>query len=157
VLDNRLERDTLAFQVELWSASGDLPSNMAEVMTREKEIMYSSRTRAAIDKFKYSQRMRNALAGLMGKLPKELKKDKDAQLLATAAGQKVCNIALLIYHAHNYEGDSKDYEFSRLSMEDHWKEGYSATVRTLRHPEVLERPTNQEGVFVFDVSEQGRE
>jgi NTE family protein len=157
VLDNRLERDTLAFQVDLWSASGDLPSNMAEVMTREKEIMYSSRTRAAIDKFKYSQRMRNALAGLMGKLPKELKKDKDAQLLATAAGQKVCNIALLIYHAHNYEGDSKDYEFSRLSMEDHWKEGYSATVRTLRHPEVLERPTNQEGVFVFDVSEQGRE
>jgi len=126
-------------------------------MTRQKEIMYSSRTRAATDKFKYSQRMRNALANLMDKLPESLKNDPDAKLLKTAADRKVCNIAHLIYHARNYEGDSKDYEFSRLSMEDHWKAGFNATVRTLRHPEVLERPTNHEGVFTFDVSEEGRE
>ena len=52
--------------------------------------------------------------------------------------------------------DSKDYEFSRLSMEDHWRAGYHDTVRTLRHPEVLERPDNHEGVMTFDLAQNGR-
>ena len=30
--------DTLAFQVDLWSARGDFPRNLAEVATRQKEI-----------------------------------------------------------------------------------------------------------------------
>ena len=155
VLDNRLRYDTLAFQVDLWSSRGHLPRNMAEVMTRQKEIMYSSRSRNATDKFKYAQRMRNAVASLLDKLPENLKKDSDAQILAKAsADRKVCNIAHLIYHARTYEGDSKDYEFSRLSMEEHWKAGYHATVRTLRHPEVLQRPTNLEGVMTFDIADK---
>jgi len=40
-------KDTLAFQVDLWSAQGALPRNMAEVTTRQKEIQFSSRTRAS--------------------------------------------------------------------------------------------------------------
>ena len=63
----------------------------------------------------------------------------------------------LIYHSKQYEGHSKDYEFSRQSMEDHWRAGYHDTVRTLRHPEVLERPANHEGVLAFDLAHDGRE
>jgi NTE family protein len=59
--------------------------------------------------------------------------------------------------AKTYEGHSKDYEFSRLSMEDHWRAGYHDAVRTLRHPEVLTRPTNRDGVFTFDLERDGRE
>jgi NTE family protein len=155
VLDRKVQEDTLTFQVDLWSADGHVPHNMAEVMTRQKEIMYSSRTRAATDKFMHAQRMRNAVVNLLGKLPENFKKDPDVKVLAEHVDHKVCNIIHLIYHARSYEGDSKDYEFSRLSMEEHWKSGYNATVRTLRHPEVLERPTNQEGVNIFDFSRQG--
>jgi NTE family protein len=42
-------------------------------------------------------------------------------------------------------------------MEEHWRAGYQDTVRTLRHPEVLERPTCAEGVVTFDLSQDGRE
>jgi len=38
-------------------------------------------------------------------------------------------------------------DFSRASTREHWRAGYHDAVRTLRHPEVLERPTNHEGVF----------
>src|SRR4029077_11412246 len=38
VVESRPRRDTLAFQVDLWSARGELPRHMLEVMTREKEI-----------------------------------------------------------------------------------------------------------------------
>jgi NTE family protein len=65
VVDAEPRRDTLAFQVDLWSARGELPRNMFEVMTREKEIRYSSRTRAGTDQFKHVQKLRYALASLL--------------------------------------------------------------------------------------------
>jgi NTE family protein len=157
VLESEPRRDTLAFQVDLWSARGALPRTMAEVATRQKEIQYSSRTRANSDAFKYSQRLRNALATLLAKLPPEFKEGAEAELLSRTAQHKVYNLIQLIYRSKNYEGDSKDYEFSRLSMEDHWRAGYQDTVRTLRHPEVLARPRNHEGVFTFDLVRDGRE
>jgi NTE family protein len=150
-------RDTLAFQINLWNARGEFPRNMFEVVTREKEIRYSSRTRAGTDQFKHIQKMRYALAGLLEKLPEDLKRGPEAQLLGSAADRTVYNIVHLIYRAKAYEGHSKDYEFSRLSMEEHWKAGYRDARRTLRHPEILERPTNHEGVFTFDLHGDGRD
>jgi len=71
VLESDPRRDTLAFQVDLGSARGTLPRTMLEVMTRQKEIQYSSRTRNNSDRFKSVQRPRNALASLLEKLPDE--------------------------------------------------------------------------------------
>jgi NTE family protein len=150
-------RDSLVFQVDLWSARGDFPRNMFDVMTREKEIRYSSRTRAGTDQFKYVQRLRHTLADLLEKLPEDLRNSADARLLGKEAEHKVYNIVHLIYRAQSYEGHSKDYEFSRQSMNEHWRTGYNDARRTLRHREVLERPTNHEGVFTFDLDRDGRE
>lgn len=150
VLQYGPRQDTLAFQVDLWSARGDCPRNLAEVATRQKEILYSSRTRNNTDRFKHSQRVRHAVANLLKKLPPELKDGPELEVLKQFGDHKVYNIVHLIYRAKTYEGDSKDYEFSRRSMEEHWQAGYDDTVRSLRHPEALERPTNHDGVMIFD-------
>jgi NTE family protein len=157
VLESEPRRDMLAFQVDLWSARGTLPRSMGEVMTRQKEIQYSSRTRANSDSFKYTQKLRRALSSLLEKLPEELKDSKEAAALRPAASHKVYNLIQLIYRSKHYEGDSKDYEFSRPSMEEHWRAGYHDTVRTLRHAEVYERPKSIDGVFAFDLAYDGRE
>jgi NTE family protein len=157
VLESEPRQDMLAFQVDLWSSRGDFPRNIAEVSTRQKEIQFSSRTRANSDRFKQVQRMRCSLAKLLEKLPEDLKNTPEVEALNPVADHKVYNLIQLIYRSKQYEGDSKDYEFSRLSMEDHWQAGYHDTVRTLRHPEVLQRPTNLAGVFTFDLAKDGRE
>jgi NTE family protein len=157
VLDARPREDTLAFQVDLWSARGELPRDMIEVDTRQKDIRYSSRTRAGTDQFRRMQALRRAAAKLLDEMPKELRQSAEAELLAQEADHKVYNVIHLIYHARNYEGASKDYEFSRRTMEEHWKTGYSDMERTLRHPEVLQRPQSPDGVFTFDLKRQGRE
>ena len=54
-------------------------------------------------------------------------------------------------------GPLHDYEFSRESMEEHWRAGYYDAVRTLRHPEVVRRPSNDDGVLTFDLAVDGRE
>jgi NTE family protein len=152
IADSRPHFDTLAFQVDLWNARGELPFSIADVATRQKEIQYSSRTRAGTDSFKHIQRLRGALADLFDKLPEALRNGPEAQLLQPLGDHKVYNIVHLIYRAKSYEGQSKDYDFSRASMEEHWRAGYRDAIRTLRHPEVLERPTDHEGVFTFDLS-----
>jgi NTE family protein len=157
VLESEPRRNTLAFQVDLWSARGAFPRTMPEVMTRQKEIQYSSRTRANSDRFKYTQRLRNALSTLLEKLPEELRDSPEVRVLSPIAQRKVYNLVQLIYRSKRYEGDSKDYDFSRASMEDHWRAGYYDAVRTLRHPEVLARPRNHEGVFTFDIAQDGQE
>jgi NTE family protein len=70
VVESQPRRDTLAFQVDLWSAHGEFPRNMLGVMTREKEIRYSSRIRAGTDQFKHAQRLRFALAVCLRKYRK---------------------------------------------------------------------------------------
>jgi NTE family protein len=157
IVESRPRLDTLAFQVDLWSARGALPRNLAEVSTRQKDIQYSSRTRAGTDSFKRIQRLRRAAADLLDKLPDDLRRSPEAALLRNAVDRKVYNIVQLIYRAKNYEGPAKDYEFSRESMEEHWRAGYYDAVHTLRHPEVVGRPANDEGVFTFDLAVDGCE
>jgi NTE family protein len=157
VLETELRQDTIAFQVDLWNARGSFPRTMSEVETRLKEIQYSSRTRANSDQFKHVQQIRKALGDLLSKLPEELRSTPEYELLAPQADRKVYNLIQLIYRSKDYEGGFKDHEFSQHGMQDHWRAGYYDTIRTLRHPEVLERPTTADGVFAFDLAIHGRE
>jgi NTE family protein len=148
--------DTLTFQVDLWDAKGDLPRDLIEAELRQKEIRYSSRTRLSTDRFCKAQRMRRAVWELLKDLPPNLRDKPYFEVLTEEAHEKVYNIIELIYHARNYEGTSKDYEFSRRTMEEHWMAGYQDTARTLRHPEVLQRPTSPDGIRTFDITRDAR-
>jgi NTE family protein len=148
LLDSRPRQDTLAFQVDLWNSHGEMPRDLVETDVRQKEIQYSSRTRAATDQ--YAQRLRLAVAHLIKQLPDELRAHGYVKMLEAEADEKICNIVHLIYHAKQYEGIAKDYEFSRRTMEEHWQTGYHDAVRTLSHPEVMQRPDKIEGVRTFD-------
>ena len=150
-------RDTLLFQVDLWSSQGQLPRNLAEVATRHKEIQFSTRTRASTAHFKSVHRVQRAIAALLRRLPADIEENDDLAILKSVASDKVYNIVQLIYRARNYEGHSKDYEFSRLSMQDHWRAGYHDAVRTVRHPGMLTRPSSLDGVYTFDLERDGRE
>jgi NTE family protein len=157
VVQSEPRQDTLAFQVDLWSAEGEFPRDLAEVAMRQKEIQYSSRTRANTDHFRRQQHLRCVMATLLEKLPPELRDSPEVRELAPYVDHKVFSVVHLIYRSKHYEGHSKDYEFSRLSMQEHWQAGYMDAVRTLRHPEVLERPADLEGVATFDLARDGRE
>jgi NTE family protein len=151
VLDSRPRLDRLVFQVDLWNARGLVPKDLIGVEVRQKEIQYSSRTRAATDQYKFTQKLRIAAANLIKKLPEDLRNSEDAKILASEANDKVCNIVHLIYRAQSYEGVAKDFEFSRRTMEEHWKSGYENAMQTLAEPDVMQLPDRQEGVKVFDV------
>ena len=150
VLSGRSGLDTLVWQVDLWSADGSLPRDLQNVAVRMKEVQYSSRTRAATDHFRNSEKYRKAFNELLAKMPPELAATPQARMLATACDQAVYNIIQLVYHSPTYEAQSKDYEFSRRTMRDHWRAGYADADKTLQHPEVLQLPPRSQSPAVFD-------
>jgi len=150
VLSARSDLDTLVFQVDLWSAQGVLPRDLSEVAVRMKEVQFSSRTRAATDSFKRIQKLRAAFNELLAQMPPELAATPQARLLAQASDPAVYNIVQLVYRSATYEGQSKDYEFSRRTMEEHWAAGRRDALKTLSHPQVLTPPTAAHSVQIFD-------
>jgi NTE family protein len=150
VLSSRSGLDTLVLQVDLWAADGVLPADLAAVAVRMKEVQFSSRTRAATDNFRRVEKLRTAFNELLAQMPRELAASPQARMLAEASDQAVYNIVQLVYHSPTYEGDSKDYEFSRRTMLDHWRAGYDDAGKTLAHPEVLALPALADSPAVFD-------
>ena len=59
----------------------------------------------------------------------------------------------LIYRDKYYETQAKDYEFSRVSMQEHWLAGLNDTRRTLHHEKQwLKPPDDWEAVRTFDIT-----
>ena len=154
VLGQQLESDLCIFQVDLFSATGPMPKTMFDVEARQKEIRYSSRTRMNTDLFRRMHKVRMAAKQLMAKLPPELADDPDARILQEIGNDAAVTIVHLIYRQAAYESHSKDYEFSRLSVDEHWRSGYDDVIETLSSPEWKNRTRPKHGIEIFDLAEK---
>lgn len=151
VLSAHPMHDTLAFQVDLWPARGPLPTTLAEVAERQKDIQYSSRTRVVTDNFARILKLRRALQRALEHVPPEqLESPGLADLLDQACTPEV-NIVNLIYEAKQYDRQSKDYEFSTVAIDEHWQSGLTDIRATLGQPHVLDRPGRDQSVVMHDV------
>ncbi|KRQ93554.1 DUF3734 domain-containing protein [Bradyrhizobium valentinum] len=152
VLAGENNRDLLIFQVDLFSARGEVPTSLLEAAEREKDIRYSSRTRMTTDKNKQVHNARKALRELLGKLPDHLKSDPSVAVLCSAARENTVTVVHLIYKSKNYETSSKDYDFSRVAMVEHWNAGVRDVHLSMRHKDVLERPQPGETMAAYDMT-----
>jgi NTE family protein len=152
VLDAEADRDLLIFQVDLFSARGDLPRNLLEAAEREKDIRYSSRTRMNTDKNRQIHNARKAVRDLIKKLPDNLKDDPSVEFLAKATRENTVTVVHLIYRSKNYETNSKDYDFSHVAMVEHWDAGVRDVHLSMRHKDWLERPQSDQTMVTYDLT-----
>jgi NTE family protein len=152
LLDQDDLRNTLVFQVDLFSAQGSLPRDMPDVLARHKDIMYSSRTRYNTDMYQRLRTWKNRAYEALAKLPDHSLTDDERKLRDELADMPNIAILHLIYQQKAYEGDAKDYDFSGTSMREHWQSGYEDTKRTLMHHAWFDMPEN--GIVVHDVHRQ---
>jgi len=156
VMDN-LGRDPVCiFQVDVFSARGKMPTDLGEVAGREKDIRFSSRTRLTTDRYRDLHKIRAAVHRLGSKLPPELQDDPDVAFLRSCG--PVCPITLvhLIHRPEPYEGQAKDYEFSRLTMNEHWDVGRNDVRRSFNHKSWIDRKVGQDGLQVLDLTKNAR-
>ena len=152
VLDQPGKRRRIVFQVDLFAAQGALPSTLAEVTEREKDIRFSSRTRLNTTMEMDRQVIAQAAQRLIAKLPESLRNDPDVRALSRVRSEHAVDVVHLIYRSKHYESQSKDYEFSRLSMQEHWDSGRADMAHTLHDPRWIKRERSSSGVHVFDLT-----
>jgi predicted acylesterase/phospholipase RssA len=137
VLDDSPRMSALILQVDLFSAQGEMPENLDQVLERAKDIQYSSKTRFNTTRVREIEDLRLALHRVLGRLPRRLQNDPDVKRLAQACNVGHITIAHLINRRHAHSASFKDYEFSRATMLDLWASGRDDVRTTISHPEML--------------------
>jgi NTE family protein len=151
VIQTTPRRDTLAFQVDLWSARGPVPDNITDVTGRMKDIQYSSRTRFVTDMMQRSQRFRHVLREVLARVAPEHRDDPWCKLARELACSKRYNVIHLIYRNKEYEGQFKDYQFGLSTMREHWASGLLDIRESLAQPDWLAMPDNDAGFVTHDI------
>ena len=144
-------RSRLTFQVDLFHASGHRPTNLEEVNEREKDIRYSSRTRAATDTLRQMHDVRHNINNLWDQLPEHLRATPEAKFLYNFGCVTTMDIVQLIYRPADVQGYSKDYEFSRATMRSRWAQGLADAQKTLLASPWLAPMPPEIGARTFDV------
>ncbi len=152
VLDNREQSDDMTiFQVDLFSARGRMPKTMGDVAQREKDIRFSSRTRLGTDSSRAALEMQHRAKRLYDKLPDALKQDVDARKLVEGHCDGAVTIMHLINRGEEYETQSKDYEFSRVTVNGHWDAGYGDTLHSLQDKHWTSHKAQPQQITVLDL------
>ena len=156
VVQTTPRQDTLAFQVDLWSARGPVPDSITDVQGRMKDIQYSSRTRLVTDMLQRSQRFRHVLKEVLERVAPEHREDAWCRLAEELSCSKRYNVIHLIYRHKEYEGHYKDYQFGLSTMREHWESGLVDIRRSLAQPDWLAMPDNDAGFITHDIHRDAR-
>ncbi|OAJ61731.1 hypothetical protein A6V36_23575 [Paraburkholderia ginsengiterrae] len=145
-------KDTLVFQVDLWSSRGKLPGDLLDVSERTKDIQYSSRTRAITAFMSQRQKHAQMIKVLLEHIPEKIQfvhpLIREARKVADGSA---VNVVHLIYKNKTFEGHYKDYEFSKATMREHWESGLEDIRRSFEHPEWFDIPSREIGFVTRDV------
>ena len=115
VLDTQ-DAAMLVFQVDLFPSAAAKPRTMMDVVAREKEIRFSSRTRQVSDQLMKLRKEREVIRRVLAKLPDGMHNDPDVAELAEAAREEPVSLVQLIYRPNKWEGGARDFEFSARTM-----------------------------------------
>ncbi len=138
------------FQVDLWRAEGPMPRTIFDVDERAKDIRFASRSQLADRLACETRALRHRIGRLLDLLPAELRARPELAAFAALRCDRPATLLRVTYRTREYQSGSKDFDFSRLSVEEHWRAGYEDMRRGLRERGRPPRPP--EGVAVVDLN-----
>jgi NTE family protein len=121
------------------------------VLERAKDVQYSSKQRFSTERVKELGELLSALGRLLDKLPADFKADPDAQKLAWACEKRDWTIAHLVNHRLAHVSQTKDYEFSRATVQEHWAAGLEDVRRSVANVEWIKPRDVVPGVRVYEL------
>ncbi|QQX88964.1 patatin-like phospholipase family protein [Cupriavidus necator] len=127
ILDDRPRRSSLIFAVQLWPASGPEPDSIWQVMSRLRDIQYSSRAESHLERQRQIHRLRHVIRELGKHIPESERKQAAVQeLLDWGCGTTMHVVEL---DAPQLDGNDihRDIDFSTCGIERRWMAGYKDT------------------------------
>jgi len=152
VLDDSPRLNALIVQVDLFSAKGELPTNLNEVLERAKDIQFSSKTRFNTKRVKELNALHQVLGRLLEQFPPALRNSPDGRELARLCDQGDITIAHLINRRLTHSAQSKDYDFSRTTVNELWAAGLEDVRRSVANVDLLKARDAGLGMRVYDLT-----
>ncbi len=127
--------NALMVQVDVFSGLGELPKSLEQVQERVKDIQFQSKMRFSADQVRDIESMRSTLADVLIKLPEQLRRDPQVKKLEEISHRGALTIVRLVNRHDTKSSDFKDYEFSRVTVDELWQAGHGDAQRVLTHPD----------------------
>jgi len=150
VFDDNPRRNSLVLAVHIWNPHGPEPRSIWEVLNRQKDLQYSSRSNTHIARQRQLHRMRHIIAELGSKVPDSAAKDKAVAELKSYGCTTTMHVVRLLAPALQYEDHSKDIDFSPDGIRQRREAGYRDTMETIEQAPWLGKFNPLEGFILHE-------
>lgn len=134
VLDDRPRCDSVIFSVQVWNPHGPEPTSIAQVMSKQKDIQYASRS-SHIERQRQLHQLRHVIRELAKHLPPDVANGKACRELASWGCGTTMHIVKLNAPVLAGEDHTKDVDFTPNGISLRWRAGYNdAMAMIARHP-----------------------
>lgn len=152
VLNDRPPAETLCFMVDLWNPVGPEPTTLDEVQTRQKDIMFASRSSRHIENYLRLHRLQATIRSLCSQMPGANQAGIEARAALDDVGaNSTLHIVRIAYRGQDWHMAAKDINFSKGSIQWRWEQGYADARQVIGQAAWLEKVEDGIGVVVHDV------
>ena len=133
VFDDRPRRNSLIFAVHIWNPDGLEPETITQVLNRQKDIQYCSRTVTHIKRQEQIHHLRHIVAELAARLPQEERDSPLVRQMASYGCQTRMHVVRLLAPQLEGEDHTKDIDFSRAGIKARWEAGFNDGARIIQN------------------------
>jgi NTE family protein len=123
VFDDHPRRDSVVFAVQVWQPAGPAPDSIWQVLGRQKDIQYASRSKSHVVRQEQLHHYRHIVRELVSRLPKSELAKNDVQALADFGCGTTMHIIRLQAPRLDHETHMKDIDFSKEGIAARWNAG----------------------------------
>lgn len=133
VIEKRAGVPMKVYLVDLFAKARPLPTNLAGVLARRKDILYSDKTDCDLK----SCELQNETLALIEELMEQADPEAAERIRRSRRYKRLteqgCRLAItrFVHNGERLESDSKDYDFSREIVQGHIRHGYEQALAIL--------------------------
>jgi NTE family protein len=132
VFDDNPRRDSVVFSVQIFPIAGPEPESVWQVLSRQKDIQFASRTDSHIPRQEHIHQLRHMVRELVRMLPEAQRETPEVKEMAGYGCGTLMHIIRLNATPIEHEDYLRDLDFTREGIERRWQAGYADTVGTLQ-------------------------
>jgi len=132
VLDDNPRRDSVIFNVQLWNPEGPEPETLWQVIGKQKDIQYASRSKSHIARQKQIHHLRHVIREMYKHVPEKVRNAPEVRELNGWGCGTTMHIVRLLSPGVEGEDHTKDIDFTPAGIRSRWQSGYSDTMRMLK-------------------------
>jgi NTE family protein len=150
ILEEQIPQKLLCFIVNLFSYPENIPTSLMDVMKYKKEIEFASRHQQVLHSFCELHYLQNTLHILSKTITDNHDLNEAIKRIKNIGHPTSLNIILFHYKDRLSNLCSKDYNFSRQAINEHWRIGYHDAKKAFEKPAWRDLLVGESGAMIHE-------